>query len=68
MKVAYFVPCYIDALAPQVAISTYKLLQRFDLDLHFIEKAACCALPLTDMGYDKKSCSIEKNLAPLFEG
>ncbi|MGL5684113.1 MAG: (Fe-S)-binding protein [Marinifilaceae bacterium] len=68
MKVAYFVPCYIDALAPNAAKSTYKLLQRFDLDLHFVEKAACCALPLTDMGYKEKACSIEKNLYPLFEG
>ncbi len=68
MKVGYFVPCYIDALAPQVAISTYKLLQRFDIDLHFIEQAACCSLPLTDMGYTKMACRLEENLVPLLTG
>ncbi|MCM1349484.1 MAG: (Fe-S)-binding protein [Firmicutes bacterium] len=66
MKVGFFVPCYIDALAPQAAISSYKLLQRFpNVELHFIEQAACCALPLTDMGYSKKACALERNLVPL---
>lgn len=68
MKVGYFVPCYIDALAPQAAKSTYNLLKRFDLDVHFIEQAACCALPLTDMGYEKKACKLEDNLLPLLSG
>ncbi|MGL6179843.1 MAG: (Fe-S)-binding protein [Tannerellaceae bacterium] len=68
MKVAYFVPCYIDALAPNIAISTYKLLQRFDIDLHYVEQPTCCGLPFTDMGYEHKACSIEKNFASMFEG
>ncbi|MGL5228471.1 MAG: (Fe-S)-binding protein [Bacteroidales bacterium] len=68
MKVGYFVPCYIDALAPQAAKSTYNLLKRFDLDVVFIEQAACCALPLTDMGYEKKACKLEDNLYPLLKG
>ena len=68
MKVAYFVPCYIDALAPNIAISTYNLLQRFDIDLHYVEQPTCCGLPFTDMGYEHKACSIEKNFAAMFEG
>ena len=66
MKVGYFVPCYVDALAPQAAISTYKLLKRFDIDVHFIEKEACCGLPLYDMGYQKKACAMEKGVASIF--
>lgn len=66
MKVGFFVPCYIDALHPQAAISSYQLLKRFpELDIEFIERAACCALPLTDMGYHKKACTLERNLVPL---
>lgn len=68
MKVGFFVPCYVDALAPRAAISSYNLLRRFGLDVEFIEQAACCALPLTDMGYDKKSCSMERDLVPLVAG
>lgn len=62
MKVGYFVPCYVDMLAPQAAISSYELLRKLGLDVHYIERATCCGLPLTDMGYGKKSCKIERNL------
>ena len=66
MKVGYFVPCYVDALAPEAAISTYKLLKRFDIDVQYIEKTACCGLPLYDMGYQKKACAMEKDVASIF--
>lgn len=66
MKVGYFVPCYVDALAPEAAISTYKLLKRFDIDVQYIEKTACCGLPLYDMGYQKKACAMEKDVATIF--
>lgn len=68
MKVGFFVPCYVDALAPQAAISSYRLLKRFGVDVEFIEQAACCGLPLTDMGYDKKVCSLEKGLVGKLTG
>ncbi len=66
MKVGYFVPCYIDALSPKAAISTFNLLKRFDIDVEFIERASCCGLPLYDMGYKKKACAMEKDIAPVF--
>lgn len=69
MKVGFFVPCYIDAIAPQAAISSYNLLRRFpQLDITFLNQATCCALPFTDMGYDKLACRLETKLAPMLEG
>ena len=56
MKIGFFVPCYIDAIHPQAAISTYGLLKKFGLDVEFIEGAACCGLPELDMGYLKHAC------------
>ena len=50
MKVGYFVPCYLDALAPEAAISTYKLLQRFDIDVQSIEHTVSRGVPVSDMG------------------
>lgn len=68
MKVGFFVPCYVDMLAPQAAISSYNLLSRFDIDLHYIERTSCCGLPMTDMGYERKACSLERNLVPMLAG
>ena len=53
MKIGFFVPCYIDALYPQAAISTWELLRKLGLDVEFIERGACCGLPELDMGYVK---------------
>ena len=64
MKIGFFVPCYIDAIHPQAAISTYSLLNKLGLDVEFIERGACCGLPELDMGYIKRSCTLEKGIAP----
>lgn len=69
MKVGLFIPCYIDAMVPQAAISTYKLLKRFpELDVEFINQASCCALPERDMGYPKEACVVETNLVAYLYG
>lgn len=65
MKIGFFVPCYIDAIYPQAAISTYWLLKKLGLDVEFIERGACCGLPELDMGYLKHACTLEKGIAPL---
>lgn len=69
MRVGFFVPCYIDALAPRAAKSSYELLKRFNkLDVEFVERASCCALPFTDMGYNRHACRLESRLVPMFRG
>lgn len=64
MKIGFFVPCYIDAIYPQAAISTYRLLEKLGLEPEFIERGACCGLPAHDMGYIERSCVIEKGVVP----
>ena len=64
MKIGFFVPCYIDAIYPQAAVSTYSLLQKLGLQVEFIERGACCGLPELDMGYEKHSCTLEQGVAP----
>lgn len=68
MKVGFFVPCYIDAIYPQAAISTYNLLKKLGIEPEFIEGGACCGLPEHDMGYIERSCTLEKGLLPYVVG
>lgn len=63
MKIGFFVPCYIDMIAPRAAISSYGLLRRLGLDPEFINPGTCCGLPLKDMGYSRKACHVEANVA-----
>lgn len=68
MRVGFFVPCYVDALAPRAAISSYRLLKRFaQLEVEFVNQASCCALPFTDMGYQRHACKLESKLTPMFK-
>lgn len=66
MNVGFFVPCYVDALFPEAAISTLNLLKRLGVNPHYPQEPTCCGLPFTDMGYKKDSCKIEQIFADHF--
>ena len=42
MKVELFVPCVIDQFFPQVAIDTFKVLKRADVDVEYNPEQTCC--------------------------
>jgi len=51
MQVALFVPCYIDQLYPDIAVSTYNILKKFGADVYYPEKQTCCGQPAFNTGY-----------------
>ncbi len=50
MRVALFVPCYIDQFYPDVAIATLELLERFGCDVHYPSGQTCCGQPMANTG------------------
>lgn len=50
MRVALFVPCFIDQFFPQVAMATLQLLEGFDIDVDFPEQQTCCGQPMANTG------------------
>lgn len=52
MKVALFVPCYIDQFYPQVAIATLELLEKLKVSVHFPERQTCCGQPMANSGFE----------------
>jgi len=50
MRVALFVPCYVDQLAPRVAWATVELLERLGCQVEFDPAQACCGQPLWSAG------------------
>ena len=51
MHVFLFVPCFIDQVFPNVAISSMKVLQHLDCDVVFPEHQTCCGQPAYNSGY-----------------
>jgi len=50
MKVGLFIPCYIDAIYPEVGIATLELLEKLGLDVGFPLQQTCCGQPMTNEG------------------
>ena len=51
MKIGLFIPCYVDALYPDVGVATYKLLTALGCDIEYPEKQTCCGQPMGNAGF-----------------
>jgi len=50
MRVALFVPCYVDQLAPDVASATLRLLERLGCSVAYDPDQTCCGQPFLNLG------------------
>lgn len=53
MKIGLFIPCYVDALYPEVGVATYKLLTSLGLDVEYPLNQTCCGQPMANAGFEK---------------
>lgn len=67
MKIGLFIPCYVDALYPQVGIATYKLLKNLGLDVDYPEKQTCCGQPMGNAGFQNMADELVENYDKLFK-
>ena len=42
MKVGLFIPCYINAIYPNVAVASYRLLKSLGVDVDYPLDQTCC--------------------------
>ena len=47
MKIGLFIPCYINAVYPEVGVASYKLLKSLGLDVDYPLDQTCCGQPRT---------------------
>ena len=68
MKIGLFIPCYVDALYPEVGVSTYKLLKSLGLDVEYPERQTCCGQPMGNAGFERMAKPLAKKFDELFAG
>ncbi len=68
MKVGLFVPCYVDALYPEVGVATYRLLKHYGLEVDYPERQTCCGQPMANAGFQDKSEHVVESFDALFAG
>ena len=68
MKVALFVPCYVDAFYPEVGVATLELLERFGCEVDYPLEQTCCGQPMANSGCHDDAMATEALFAKNFEG
>ena len=68
MKVGLFIPCYVDAVYPEVGMATYKLLRHLGIDVTYPEKQTCCGQPMANAGFEKQAIPLAEKFEGMFDG
>jgi L-lactate dehydrogenase complex protein LldE len=68
MKVALFVPCFIDAFYPGVGIATLELLERFGCNVEYPPDQTCCGQPMGNSGCERDAAATEELFVRNFAG
>lgn len=66
MRVALFVPCYVNALYPEVGEAAYRLLTSLGLDVDYPLEQTCCGQPMGNAGYEKDAVPLAERMEALF--
>ena len=66
-KIGLFIPCYINAVYPDVGIACYKLLCSLGLDVDYPIDQTCCGQPMANGGYQSKSKHLAERFDKLFK-
>ena len=67
MKIALFVPCFIDQFFPQVAEATLRLLSHLGHEVVVPPNQTCCGQPPFNAGYWPESRRIARNFLKVFD-
>ena len=68
MKIGLFIPCYVDALYPEVGVATYKLLTSLGLDVAYPLDQTCCGQPMANAGFENMAGKIADSFDEKFAG
>ena len=68
MRVALFVPCYIDQLYPRVAMATLDLLEQLGVEVEFPAAQTCCGQPMLNSGCDTDALPLAERFVEIFSG
>ena len=68
MKIGLFIPCYVDAVYPEVGVASYKLLKHLGLDVTYPPHQTCCGQPMANAGFEQQAVPLAEKFERLFNG
>jgi L-lactate dehydrogenase complex protein LldE len=67
MKVALFIPCYVDLVNPEVGVSAVRVLRSLGVEVSYPEGQTCCGQPAFNSGFFDEARSVARYFVGLFE-
>ena len=68
MRVALFVPCFMDQLRPRSARAALELLERLGVEVEFPLAQTCCGQPMANAGCEREAIAVCRHFAAVFGG
>ncbi len=68
MKVGLFIPCYVNAVFPEVGVATYKLLKNLGVEVDYPLNQTCCGQPMANAGFEQKAVPLAERFDDMFKG
>jgi len=66
MRVALFIPCFVDQLFPQVGIAMVTVLRGLNVDVYYPQEQTCCGQPAFNTGYWDEARELAKRYCEIF--
>ncbi|MFV0522536.1 MAG: (Fe-S)-binding protein [Mangrovibacterium sp.] len=66
MKVGLFIPCYVNAVFPEVGVACYKLLDSLGVEVDYPLNQTCCGQPMANAGFEDGAIPLAKQFEKLF--
>ena len=67
MRVALFIPCYVDLISPEVGVSVVRVLRKLGCDVVYPEGQTCCGQPAFNAGFFDEARAVARHFLDVFE-
>ncbi len=67
MRVALFIPCYVDLINPEVGVSVVRTLRRLGVGVVYPERQTCCGQPAFNSGYFDEARTVARHFLDVFD-
>lgn len=66
MQVALFIPCYVNAVFPEVGMASLHLLEQLGIDVVYPERQTCCGQPMGNAGFEGEAKHLAEHFDEIF--
>jgi L-lactate dehydrogenase complex protein LldE len=67
VRVALFIPCYVDLINPEVGVSVVRVLRKLGVGVVYPERQTCCGQPAFNSGFFDESRTVARHFLDVFD-